>query len=328
MPGGVADSELEPVRSVALGELTGAPETCADLELVIRRAEGLTLWAVDDVSQEARFEGRPAWERVLPVWLARSRGARVCVHVSAGAALPHASDAAPGVGELAFVRDHINPSGASPLAGLGESRWGPLFPDQSRVHDEPLRSAALARARELRLTARDVVAACVSGPTLETPAEARMLATLGAHVSVQGLAAPDAGYGGRVLLSTLRAQPDSYTDKLVTTDLIGSGDPYSLLDLRLLDGLDDKGSYVVPHFMPERLVLNLSGPESWNDTLQEMRERLGSKDASSEPVFRLQLLVKVARASLQQCTFWRGDVVQLAVFDASGKLVEILDPNS
>lgn len=93
-------------------------------------------------------------------------------------------------GGLLFVSDHINVSGRSPLEGLGESRLGPLFPDQSRLHDPALRRAALEIAKGRGLFPSLGIVACTPAPHLDTPAECRAWARLGASAAVQGLATP------------------------------------------------------------------------------------------------------------------------------------------
>jgi Phosphorylase superfamily len=96
----------------------------------------------------------------------------------------------PEAGGLLFVSDHINVSGRSPLEGLGESRLGPLFPDQSRLHDLALRRAALEMAQGRGLFPSLGIVACTPAPHLDTPAECRAWARLGASAAVQGLATP------------------------------------------------------------------------------------------------------------------------------------------
>jgi len=170
------------------------------------RLGALSVWFLEDVSSEA-LEPAPTapWLRALPVWLAASAGASVCVHTSAGSALSH--DGGPPLLErgLGLVSDHMNLSGSTPLAGLGESKLGPLFPDLTRLHHVGLRRSALARAAELGIGAAEVVAACTSGPALETPAERTMLARLGADVAVPGLATPllAAGHAGLATLAVV-----------------------------------------------------------------------------------------------------------------------------
>lgn len=175
-------------QELELADLDGVPERWRGELLRTGRLGGLEVWAVDDVSGEPCASSAPAWEAGFPVWLAAKAGAVLCVHASAGAWLTPTERSL--VGGFAVLRDHLNLSGSSPLLGLGESRLGPLFPDQSRVHHVGLRRAALDAAEALAVPATDAVAACLAGPALETPAERRMLARLGADVSVQALAPP------------------------------------------------------------------------------------------------------------------------------------------
>jgi purine nucleotide phosphorylase len=84
-----------------------------------------------------------------------------------------------GPGSLVLVEDHINLTGANPLAG---AREGPRFVDMGEAYDPGLR-AALARAADaegVRLE-RGVYLA-VLGPSFETPAEIRAFRALGADL--------------------------------------------------------------------------------------------------------------------------------------------------
>jgi purine nucleoside phosphorylase len=65
-----------------------------------------------------------------------------------------------------------------------------MFPDQSLLHDGPLREAALALCERIGLSARPGVVACTVGPTIDTPSERRWFARAGARVSVQRLGVP------------------------------------------------------------------------------------------------------------------------------------------
>jgi purine-nucleoside phosphorylase len=85
-----------------------------------------------------------------------------------------ADDMAPG--DLMVLRDHINLTGQSPLAGPHEAAFGPRFADQTRVYSPRLQQ--LLRATGARL--RPGVYAGLLGPTYETPAEVRMLKAIGA----------------------------------------------------------------------------------------------------------------------------------------------------
>ena len=77
-------------------------------------------------------------------------------------------------GELMLLSDHINLLGTTPLLG------GAHFYDMSQVYSVLLRDAFKAAARELALPLHEGVYAAMLGPQYETPAEIRMLRTLGA----------------------------------------------------------------------------------------------------------------------------------------------------
>jgi purine-nucleoside phosphorylase len=79
-------------------------------------------------------------------------------------------------GDLMAITDHINLTGCSPLIGPHDASFGPRFPDQSKVWDPQLRQTLLACGSGLQ----QGVYAGLLGPTYETPAEVRMLKTLGA----------------------------------------------------------------------------------------------------------------------------------------------------
>lgn len=85
-------------------------------------------------------------------------------------------------GDLVCVSDHINLIGRNPLRGPNDSRLGPRFPDMTEVYSLRLRQIAGQVARDLRLNLHSGIYACLPGPSYETPAEIRMLRTLGADV--------------------------------------------------------------------------------------------------------------------------------------------------
>ena len=60
--------------------------------------------------------------------------------------------------------------------------FGPRFPDMSEAYDAELRARARALAADLRIPLREGVYVAVTGPSLETPAEYRLLRAMGADV--------------------------------------------------------------------------------------------------------------------------------------------------
>lgn len=175
---------LDQPRRVPLENLAGVPGCWSGLDLFAARVDDSVIWCIEDAPAYSRASTGPAWTRAFPVWWAAACGAEALIHSSAGTFLQGEA------GGLAYLTDHINLSGSTPLEGLGESRLGPLFPDQTRVHDERL--AALAQ--ELAEAAGDqlvgAVAACVHGPSVSTRAELWWQRSAGANLSVQDVAAP------------------------------------------------------------------------------------------------------------------------------------------
>ena len=85
-------------------------------------------------------------------------------------------------GSLVMVEDHINLSGVNPLRGPNLPELGPRFPDMCQAYDPGLRKLAREAADSRGVELHDGVYACMPGPTYETPAEVRMLRTLGADL--------------------------------------------------------------------------------------------------------------------------------------------------
>ncbi len=88
-------------------------------------------------------------------------------------------------GDLMIVTDHVNFTMRSPLIGPNDDTLGPRFPDMSVAYDPHLRTELAHAAHELGITMREGVYAWLTGPSYETPAEIRMLRTLG--VSAVGM---------------------------------------------------------------------------------------------------------------------------------------------
>ncbi|MFH1017011.1 MAG: purine-nucleoside phosphorylase, partial [Pseudomonadota bacterium] len=85
-------------------------------------------------------------------------------------------------GGILLIKDHINLLGANPLAGLNLDEFGPRFLDMTEAYDEDGRALAKSIARKNRIPLPEGVYAAVPGPSYETPAEIKMLATMGADV--------------------------------------------------------------------------------------------------------------------------------------------------
>ncbi|MNJ37257.1 Purine nucleoside phosphorylase 1 [compost metagenome] len=83
-------------------------------------------------------------------------------------------------GDLMLISDHLNLTGKSPLVGANEAEIGPRFPDMSEAYSKSLRQVAHEVAASQGIKLQEGVYAGMLGPAYETPAEIRMLRTLGA----------------------------------------------------------------------------------------------------------------------------------------------------
>ena len=83
-------------------------------------------------------------------------------------------------GDLMLITDHINLMMISPLRGVHDDRLGARFPDMTEVYSREYRRIARECAAELGIDLREGIYMSLQGPNYETPAEVRMLRTLGA----------------------------------------------------------------------------------------------------------------------------------------------------
>ena len=114
------------------------------------------------------YEGHPSATVTHAVDEVVAAGCRTIVLTNAAGGIADAFE----VGDPVLISDHLNLTGSNPLVG------GPTFVDLTDVYDAELR--ALARTVDPSL--REGVYAGVTGPAYETPAEVRMLRTLGADL--------------------------------------------------------------------------------------------------------------------------------------------------
>ncbi|MBU1568019.1 MAG: purine-nucleoside phosphorylase [Proteobacteria bacterium] len=84
-------------------------------------------------------------------------------------------------GDIMILDDHINLLGTNPLIGPNDPDLGDRWPDMIEPYDQGLqeKGVAIARTLGIRIQPKGVYA-CMSGPSLETRAEYRMLQMIGA----------------------------------------------------------------------------------------------------------------------------------------------------
>lgn len=122
------------------------------------------------------YEGYTAQEVAFPARVLCALGIKALVVTNAAGGINTGFQ----VGDLMAITDHLNLAGYNPLIGPNEPKLGPRFPDMSHAYDPKLRELLRQSAQATGVPLREGVYACLSGPSYETPAEIRMLRTLGA----------------------------------------------------------------------------------------------------------------------------------------------------
>ena len=225
--GGLADRIAHPV-AVPFADVPGFPPAT-----VVGHAGKLIAGSLGGravIALAGRFhmyEGHEAALAGFPVRVVHALGARTLFVSNAAGGINQAFQP----GDLMLIRDHLNLMFRSPLVGALE-RGDVRFPDMSAPYDATLGDRLRACARQLGIELREGVYGGLLGPTYETPAEVRMLATLGAD-AVGMSTVPEVlvarAIGMRVagiscitnLASGLSTAPLSHAEVLETTRRVG-----------------------------------------------------------------------------------------------------------
>ncbi len=121
------------------------------------------------------YEGHTARVSAFPVRVAHALGASVLFVSNAAGAIRTAFTP----GDLMIIEDHLDLMWRNPLVGAAEP-GDERFPDMSSPYSPRLRSLLRDSARACGISLVSGVYAGLLGPSYETPAEVRMLRTLGA----------------------------------------------------------------------------------------------------------------------------------------------------
>ena len=174
--GGLADSLTE-VIEIPFADLPGWPAASAPGHagtLLLGHLERVPVVCLK--GRLHLYEGHSERLVVEPVLLMGRLGAEAVVLTNAAGGVNVDYPA----GTLMLISDHLNLTGRNPLMGPNDDALGPRFPDLVDAWSPRLRTLMRRAATDQDIGLEEGIYAGLTGPTYETPAEVRMLRTLGA----------------------------------------------------------------------------------------------------------------------------------------------------
>ena len=209
-----ADAFGDPLATVRIGDLPGfAAPTAVGHGGEVRSVRAGDRTALLFLGRTHLYEGRGVDPVVHGVRTAAAAGVRTVVLTNAAGGL----DPQHRVGQAVLISDHLNLTARSPLVGA-------TFVDLTDLYSARLRS----RARELDPGLTEGVYAALPGPHYETPAEIRMLRTLGADLvgmstALEAIAAGAAGMEVLGLSMVTNAAAGVTGEKLDHEEVLAAG---------------------------------------------------------------------------------------------------------
>ena len=172
---GLSELASEPIAKLPYSKIPGFPRATVEAhgnELVLQQVGNSLVLAMS--GRLHLYEGHTPQQVTFPVRLARELGIKTLVITNACGGLNPDFRA----GDIMLIEDHINLMGANPLIGPNDPQ-GTRFPDMSAPYTPELRELAQKVASENGMSLRTGVYVAITGPSLETNAEYRMLRILG-----------------------------------------------------------------------------------------------------------------------------------------------------
>lgn len=173
---GVLADEIENPVKIPYEEIPNFPVSTVEGhagQLVIGNLSGKEV-----VVMQGRFhyyEGYPFNQVTFPVKVIKELGVQTVVVTNAAGGVNQSFEP----GDLMIISDHINNMGSNPLIGPNDSKFGARFPDMSEAYSKELRTLARDVASKLNIRIQEGVYVGNTGPSYETPAEVRMIRTIG-----------------------------------------------------------------------------------------------------------------------------------------------------
>ncbi len=170
-------SQIKPLDRVPYSDIPGLPVSTVEShagELIFGELGRKPVAAL--AGRFHLYEGYTPQQVTMPVRVLASLGVDTFIFSNAAGGL----DPSMTSGRVMLITDHINFTGANPLTGDNVDEWGERFPDMSQVYDPGLLDVARQAAVDAGIEMYQGVYVGLKGPSMETPAETRMLRGLGA----------------------------------------------------------------------------------------------------------------------------------------------------
>lgn len=177
---GVLADEIVDADRIPYEEIPGWPQSTVPGHagrLVIGKLQGAAV-----VAQQGRahfYEGYRPEQVTFPIRVMSLLGVKNVILTNAAGGINKGFS----IGDVMMLIDHLSLvglTGSNALMGPNLDQFGPRFIGMAHPYDRDLRAAARRAAEQSGVTLQEGVYAGVSGPMFETPAEIRMLRTLGA----------------------------------------------------------------------------------------------------------------------------------------------------
>ncbi len=173
---GVLADEIENPLRIPYNEIPDFPVSTVEGhegELVIGTLKGKNV-----ITMKGRFhfyEGYSLEKVTFPVRVMKELGVKSLIVTNAAGGVNESFTP----GDLMIINDHINNTGTNPLIGPNDPKQGVRFPDMSTAYSKRYIELAKSVAGKINIPLQEGVYVGNTGPSYETPAEIRMLRTIG-----------------------------------------------------------------------------------------------------------------------------------------------------
>lgn len=168
--------KIDNAKSIPYSMIPGFPVSTVqghDGKLIFGELDGIEVMVMS--GRFHFYEGYDSKEVTFPIRVMKALGIKNLIVTNAAGGVN--KDYKPG--DFMIINDHINFGFNNPLIGKNYESLGERFPDMSYAYDRELIDIAKKAAESLSMDVKEGVYFYNLGPTYETPAEVRMISTLG-----------------------------------------------------------------------------------------------------------------------------------------------------